>query len=76
MKSIALIAIVFALATQSGCVSYRVAKYAVHRTAKARKEARKEAHETRRDGEAQDASRTESGAIPLTPRDDGRSDFR
>ena len=76
MKFITLIAIVCTLATQSGCVSHRAAKYAIHRTAKARKEARKEARESRREAEAQEAYRTESGTIPMTPRDDARSDFR
>ena len=80
MKSIVLIAVVFAVVTQSGCVSYRVAKYAAHRAAKARKEARKEARkdtrESRRDAESQEASRAEPGNYPLAPRDDARSDFR
>ena len=76
MKSITLIAIVCVVATQSGCVSHRVAKYAIHRAAKARKEARKETREARRDAEAQEASRAESGSLPMTPRDDARSDFR
>ena len=72
MKFIALISIFCAVATQSGCVSHRVAKYAIHRAAKARKEA----HEARREAEAQEASRAESQSLPMTPRDDARSDFR
>ena len=81
MKFIIVIAIICAVVTQSGCLSHRAARYAVRHGSAAVKNARAESRsrEYRRAEDAraaQEENRPDSQTVPLTPRDDGRSDFR
>ena len=85
MKLIALFAVVLTVVTQSGCLSYRAARYAarhgskvVKSRAEARREARAaaEAEKIRDSRDGREDYRTDSRDVPMTPRENEHSDFR
>ena len=79
---IALLAITLVVATQSGCLSHRAAKYAIrHGSAavKSHAEARRDAcaaREAQEHAERREDYRTDSRDVPMTPRENEHSDFR
>ena len=82
VKPIALLAIALVVATQSGCLSHRAARYAIrHGSAavKSHAEARRDARaarEAQEHAERREDYRTDSRDVPMTPRENEHSDFR